>query len=199
MAPSAGVDSPMPTAYIRHLPAQILRTLTAIARVPVGDAPPDLGPMTLNELTECLAGGRIDQNLYKAELSNRLADPATTAGQVTRISAMLMGIQTPQSVTTTRNIEGISSYGTLGYLVAVASMIVDSGKRTYSAGTTGVGSSSSSSGTSLSIRRPKSGSQFAELLMVWQTLCHAVGAANFLATVPFVQQVVWDGISSLPA
>ena len=153
--------------------------------------------MTLNELTECLAGGRIDQNLYKAELSNRLADPATTAGQVSRISAMLMGIQTPQSVTTTRNIEGISSYGTLGYLVAVASMIVDSGKRTYSAGTTGVGSSSSSSGTSLSIRRPKSGSQFAELLMVWQTLCHAVGAANFLATVPFVQQVVWDGISSL--
>ena len=33
--------------------------------------------------------------------------------------------------------------------------------------------------------------------MVWQTLCHALGVANFLATVPFLQKIVWDGISML--
>ena len=33
--------------------------------------------------------------------------------------------------------------------------------------------------------------------MVLQTLAHAVGAANILATTPFVQQIVWDGISTL--
>ena len=191
------VASLLPAAYVRHLPAQILRTLAAIARVPAGDAPPDLGAMTLNELTEALTGGRIDMTMYKGELSARLADPVTAAAQVTRISAMLLACQSQTVGTTTRSIDGISSYGALGYLVAVASMIVNSGKRTYSAGTSTGGSTSSGTTASLSIRVPTSGSQFSELLMVWQTLAHAVGAANILATVPFVQQVVWDGISTL--
>ena len=191
------VASLLPAAYVRHLPTQILRTLAAIARVPAGDAPPDVGAMTLNELTEALTGGRIDLTMYKGELSARLADPATAAAQVSRISAMLMACQSQTAGTTTRSIDGISSYGALGYLVAVASLIVNSGKRTYSAGTAAGSSSSSGSSSSLSIRVPTSGSQFSEMLMVWQTLAHAVGAANILATVPFLQQVVWDGISTL--
>ena len=192
------VVSLLPTSYVRHLPTQVLRTLAAIARVPVAAGPPDMGAMTLNELQESLTGGRIDSTMYKAELSARLADPATAAAQVARISAMLMATQSQTVVANTRSIDGINSYGVLGYLVAAASLIVNSGKRTYSSGTTAAGSSSSSSGSStLSIRVPTSGSQFAELLMVWQTLAHAVGAANILATVPFLQQIVWDGISTL--
>ena len=191
------VASLVPSSYLRHLPTQVLRTLAAIARVPAAGGPPDLGAMSLTELQECVASGRIDINAYKGELSTRLADPATAAAQVTRISAMLLAIQNNTVTINNRVIEGISSYGVLGYLVAAASLIVNSGKRTYSSGTASTGGSSSSGGTSLSIRVPTSGSQFAELLMVWQTLAHAVGAANFLATVPFLQQVVWDGISTL--
>ena len=189
------VTALIPPSYVRHLPTQVLRTLAAIARVPAGGGQPDLGAMNLQELSECLISGRIENTAYKNELSARLADPATVAAQVTRISAMLAAAQ-GNVVTNTRVIEGINSYGVLGYLVAAASLIVSSGKRTYSSGTVNAGSSSSS-GSSLSIRTPTSGSQFAELLMVWQTLAHAVGAANFLATVPFLQQVVWDGISTL--
>ena len=193
------VVSLLPSSYVRHLPTQVLRTLAAIARVPAADGPPDLGAMTLTDLQECLASGRIEINAYKAELSARLADPATVAAQVTRISAMLLGLQNNVVAASTRTIDGINSFGVLGYLVAAASLIVNSGKRTYSSGTTaGSGSSSATSGgTSLSIRAPTSGSQFAELLMVLQTLAHAVGAANILATTPFVQQIVWDGISTL--
>ena len=192
------VVSLLPVSYVRHLPTQVLRTLAAIARVPATDGPPDLGAMTLTELQDCLASGRIEVNAYKAELSARLADPGTVAAQVTRISAMLLGIQNNTVTANTRVIDGINSYGVLGYLVAAASLIVNSGKRTYSSGTSASGSSSAGGGgTSLSIRAPNSGAQFAELLMVWQTLAHAVGAANILATVPFVQQVVWDGISTL--
>ena len=193
------VVSLLPASYVRHLPTQVLRTLAAIARVPNADGPPDLGAMTLTDLQECLASGRIEVNAYRAELSARLADPATAAAQVTRISAMLLGLQNNTVTANTRVIDGINSYGVLGYLVAVASLIVNSGKRTYSSGTTSASGSSSAGGggASLSIRAPNSGSQFAELLMVWQTLAHAVGAANILATVPFLQQVVWDGISTL--
>ena len=190
------VASLLPSAYVRHLPTQILRTLQAIARVPDDDGPPDLGAMTLNELSECLNGGRIDLSLYSAELSARLADPGTAAAQVTRIQAMLLATQNKNLEAKTRFIEGINSYGVLGYLAAVASIIVNSGKRTYSVGHA-ASSSSSSSSTNLRIRVPQSGSEFSEFLMVWQTLCHAVGAANFLATVPFLQQVVWDSISIL--
>ena len=197
VAGGAAIDvaSLIPSSYVRHLPTQVLRTLAAIARVPAGGGQPDLGAMNLQELSECLTSGRIEITAYKNELSTRLADPATVAAQVTRISAMLAAAQ-GNVVTNTRVIDGINSYGVLGYLVAAASLIVSSGKRTYSSGTSNAGSSSSS-GSSLSIRTPTSGSQFAELLMVWQTLAHAVGAANFLATVPFLQQVVWDGISTL--
>ena len=192
------VVSLLPASYVRHLPTQVLRTLAAIARVPAADGPPDLGAMTLTELQECLASGRSDVSAYKAELSTRLADPATAAAQVTRISAMLLGVQNNSVSVNTRTIDGINSYGVLGYLVAVASLIVNSGKRTYSSGATSTtGSNSNGGGSSLSIRAPNSGSQFAELLMVWQTLAHAVGAANILATGPFIQQVVWDGISTL--
>ena len=192
------VVSLLPASYIRHLPTQVLRTLAAIARVPAADGPPDLGAMTLTELQECLASGRCDVSSYKAELSSRLADPATAAAQVARISAMLLGVQNNSVSVNTRTIDGINSYGVLGYLVAVASLIVNSGKRTYSSGATSTtGASSGGGGSSLSIRAPTSGSQFAELLMVWQTLAHAVGAANILATGPFIQQVVWDGISTL--
>ena len=187
----------LPASYIRHLPTQVLRTLAAIARVPVAAGPPDMGAMTLNELQESLTGGRIDSTMYKAELSARLADPATVAAQVTRISAMLVATQNQTAAPSTRSIDGINSYGALGYLVAAASLIVNSGKLTYSSGSAGRSSSSSGGGNTLSIRAPTSGSQFSELLMVWQTLAHAVGAANILATVPFVQQVVWDGISTL--
>ena len=198
VAGGAAIDvaSLIPSSYVRHLPTQVLRTLAAIARVPVAGGPPDLGAMNLVELSECLASGRIENAAYKNELNARLADPATVAAQVTRISAMLVAAQNNGVVYNSRVIEGISSYGVLGYLVAAASLIVNTGKRTYSSGTV-ASASSSSGGTSLSIRAPTSGSQFAELLMVWQTLCHAVGAANFLATVPFLQQVVWDGISTL--
>ena len=59
--------------------------------------------------------------VYKNELSARLADPATVAAQVTRISAMLTAAQ-GNVVTNTRVIEGINSYGVLGYLVAAASL-----------------------------------------------------------------------------
>ena len=198
VAGGAAIDvaSLIPSSYVRHLPTQVLRTLAAIARVPVAGGPPDLGAMSLAELSECLASGRIETTAYKNELNARLADPATVAGQVTRISAMLTAAQSNGAVYNSRVIEGISSYGVLGYLVAAASLIVNTGKRTYSSGTVAAGSSSCG-GTALSIRAPTSGSQFAELLMVWQTLTHAVGAANFLATVPFLQQVVWDGISTL--
>ena len=196
-AAAVNVVSLIPPAYVRHLPTQVLRTLQAIARVPDDDGPPDLGGMTLAELSECLNSGRIDINVYNSELSARLADTAnTTAAQVTRIQSMLLASQNKAMESKTRFIEGINSYGALGYLVAVASMIVNAGKRTYSAGSS-VGSSSTASAANLRIRIPQSGSQFAELLMVWQTLCHALGAANFLATVPFLQQVVWDGISTL--
>lgn len=192
------VASLLPASYVRHLPSQVLRTLAAIARVGNTDDPPDLGPMTLTELQECLSSGRIETAAYKAELSSRLADQATAAAQVTRISAMLLGLQSGTTSANTRHIEGINSYGVLGYLVAAASLIVNSGKRTYSAGTASSEGSSSSGGSgTLNIRIPTSGSQFSELLMVWQTLAHAVGAANILATVPFLQQVVWDGISTL--
>ena len=191
------IVSLLPASYVRHLPTQVLRTLAAIARVPAAAGPPDMGAMTLNELQESLTGGRIDSTMYKAELSARLADNGTAQAQVARISAMLMAGQSQNPTSNLRSIEGINSYGVLGYLVAAASLIVNSGKRTYSAGATVAGGQSSSSGTSLSIRVPTSGSQFSELLMVWQTLAHAVGAANILATVPFVQQVVWDGISTL--
>ena len=190
------VISLLPASYIRHLPTQVLRSLAAIARVPAADGPPDLGAMSLTELQECLASGRIEVSAFKAELSARLADGATVAAQVTRISAMLVGIQSTTTTANPRIIDGINSYGVLGYLVAAASLIVNSGKRTYSSGVTG-SSTSGGSSTSLSIQVPTSGSQFAELLMVWQTLAHAVGAANILATVPFLQQVVWDGISTL--
>lgn len=194
-AAAIDVTALIPPSYVRHLPTQVLRTLAAIARVPAGGGQPDLGAMNLQELSECLTSGRIEITAYKNELSTRLADPATVAAQVTRISAMLAAAQ-GNVATNTRVIDGINSYGVLGYLVAAASLIVSSGKRTYSSGTSNAGSGSSS-GSSLSIRTPTSGSQFAELLMVWQTLAHAVGAANFLATVPFLQQVVWDGISTL--
>ena len=190
------VISLLPASYIRHLPTQVLRSLAAIARVPAADGPPDLGAMSLTELQECLASGRIEVSAFKAELSARLADGATVAAQVTRISAMLVGIQSTTTTANPRIIDGINSYGVLGYLVAAASLIVNSGKRTYSSGVAG-SSTSGGSSTSLSIQVPTSGSQFAELLMVWQTLAHAVGAANILATVPFLQQVVWDGISTL--
>jgi hypothetical protein len=192
------VVSLLPASYVRHLPTQVLRTLAAIARVPAADGPPDLGAMSLTELQECMASGRIEVVAYRTELSARLADQATAAAQVTRISAMLLGLQNNTIASNPRTIDGINSYGVLGYLVAAASLIVNSGKRTYSSGTTSaVGSSSSGGSGTLSIRAPTSGSQFAELLMVWQTLAHAVGAANILATVPFLQQVVWDGISTL--
>ena len=106
----------------------------------------------------------------------------------------LTGIPTSGNV---QVVGGINSYGVLGYLVAVASIIVNSGKRTYSAGSSTDHGAAISGGSALGIKVPTSGAMFAELLMVWQTLAHAVGAATFLATVPFVQQVVWDGISIL--
>ena len=107
------VVSLLPASYVRHLPTQVLRTLAAIARVPAADGPPDLGAMSLTELQECVASGRIEVNAYKSELSARLADPATVAAQVTRISAMLLGLQNNTVATNARVIEGISSYGVL--------------------------------------------------------------------------------------
>ena len=58
------VVSLLPSSYVRHLPTQVLRTLAAIARVPAADGPPDLGAMTLTELQECLASGRIETSAY---------------------------------------------------------------------------------------------------------------------------------------
>ena len=139
------VVSLLPASYIRHLPTQVLRSLAAIARVPAADGPPDLGAMTLTELQECLASGRIKVSAFKAELSARLADGATNAAQVTRISAMLVGVQSSTTTVNPRTIDGINSYGVLGYLVAAASLMVNSGKRTYSSGVVGSGTSGGSS------------------------------------------------------
>ena len=192
------VVSLLPASYTRHLPAQVLRTLTAIARIPDNAGPPDVGAMTLTELQECYTNGRIDISAYRGELGERLGDPGTAAAMVTRIGALLQAIQGTSVTPTSRTIGGMNSYGALGYLVAVASLIVNSGKRTYSAGSSTEGSVHSAPSThTLSIRVPTCGSMFAELLMVWQTLAHAVGAANILATAPFLQQIVWDGISTL--
>ena len=44
----------LPLSYIRHLPSQVLRTLTAIARRPANGAPRDLGPMSLTDLQNTL-------------------------------------------------------------------------------------------------------------------------------------------------
>ena len=192
------IVSLLPASYTRQLPSQVLRTLTALARIPSGAGPPDLGPMTLSDVVDCHTNGRIDVHTYKAELTARLGDAATPAAQVTRISGMLHALD-GSSTPVARHIGGINSYGVLGYLLAVASVIVNSGKRTYSAGAGESGSSTgaSSSASALSIKVPTSGSMFSEMLMVWQALAHAVGAANILATTPFLQQVVWDGISTL--
>ena len=81
-----------------------------------------MGAMTLNELQESLTGGRIDSTMYKAELSARLADNGTAQAQVARISAMLMAGQSQNPTSNLRSIEGINSYGVLGYLVAAASL-----------------------------------------------------------------------------
>ena len=190
------VASLLPLAYIRHLPAQVLRTLTAIARRPVDGAPPDLGPMTLPELQACLDGGRIDMTVLRNELSSRLADPATAAASVTRIGAMLQALPSGSSSSLGTSIEGINTVGPIGYLIAVASMITASGQRTYSS-MIGGGSSSAAPQTAMAIKVPKTQHQFFELLMVWQALAHATGVANYLASTPFVQQVVFDSINSL--
>ena len=185
----------LPLSYIRHLPSQVLRTLTAIARRPANGAPPDLGPMTLTELQNTLDSGQIELSVLKNELSSRLADNGTAAAMVTRIAAMLQSLPA-NATSTSMNIQGISTIGPIGYLMAVASIIVASGQRTYSS-MVGGSLSATSAQSSLAIKVPQSEAQFFELLMVWQALLHATGVANYLASTPFVQQVVFDSINEL--
>jgi hypothetical protein len=190
------VASLLPLSYVRHLPSQVLRTLAAITRRPADGAPPDLAAMTLVQLQECLDNGRIEVSAYRSELSNRLSDPATAAAQITRIAAMLQAVQTvPEGRGANNKIDGIATDGPIGYLVAVASLIVASGNRSYSSGVGTPGGSSSQA--SMSIKVPSKASSFFELIMVWQALAHATGSANYLASTPFVQQVVFNSISSL--
>ena len=190
------VVSLLPLSYIRHLPSQVLRTLAAIARRPADGAPPDLGPMALGELQETLDSGRIDIGVLRGELSTRLADPATNANQVTRIAAMIQSLPTSNTVSLAANIDGINTVGSVGYLVAVASLIVSNGGRSYSSGVAS-GSTSTSTKPTMAIKLPTKSSAFFEMLMVWQALAHATGVANYLASTPFVQQVVFDSINCL--
>ena len=190
------VASLLPLSYVRHLPSQVLRTLAAITRRPADGAPPDLAAMTLVQLQECLDNGRIEVSAYRSELSNRLSDPVTAAGQITRISAMLQAVQTvPDGRGANNKIDGIATDGPIGYLVAVASLIVASGNRSYSSGVGTPGGSSSQA--SMSIKVPSKASSFFELIMVWQALAHATGTANYLASTPFVQQK-WCSIALVP-
>jgi hypothetical protein len=190
------VASLLPLSYIRHLPSQVLRTLAAIARRPADGAPPDLGPMALGELQETLDSGRIDIGVLRGELSTRLADPATHANQVTRIAAMIQSLPANNTVSLAANIDGINTVGSVGYLVAVASLIVSNGGRSYSSGVAS-GSTSTSTKPTMAIKLPTRSSAFFEMLMVWQALAHATGVANYLASTPFVQQVVFDSINCL--
>ena len=193
---AVSVASLLPVSYLRHLPTAIIRALVALARRPVNGAPPNLGAMTLPELNDALEQGIIDQAALRNELNARLADPATAAAMVTRIAAMVQNVGSANVNTMAGGIDGINTVGPISFLVGVASLIVRGAGESYSVGTTGVSSSTSTAAT-VKVSPPVSFGKFSELFMVWQALCHAVGAANSLTTTAFLQQVVWDGIHTL--
>ena len=193
------VANMLPISYLRQLPSSVVRTLTVIARRPVNGAPPDVGAMTLTELQDNYDQGTIDMNTMRSELSVRLTDPATAAAMVTRISAVIANaanapVGNPLSLST--GIGGISTVGAISYLVAVASLITRQGATTYSVGVSGA-VSTAPTGNTIKITTPTSFAGFSELLMVWQTLGHATGAASILASARFLQEVVWDAMKSL--
>ena len=193
---AVSVASLLPVSYLRHLPTAIIRALVALARRPVNGAPPNLGAMTLAELNDALEQGIVDQPALRNELNARLADPATAAAMITRISAMVQNMGSANAHTMAGGIEGINTVGPISFLVGVASLIVRGAGESYSVGTSGASSSTSTAAT-VKVKPPVSFGKFSELLMVWQALCHAVGAANSLTSTAFLQQVVWDGIHIL--
>ena len=193
---AVSVASLLPVSYLRHLPTAIIRALAALARRPVNGAPPNLGAMTLVELNDALEQGIVDQPALRNELNARLADPATAAAMITRISAMVQNIGSANANTMAGGIEGINTVGPISFLVGVASLIVRGAGESYSVGTSGASSSTSTAAT-VKVKPPVSFGKFSELLMVWQALCHAVGAANSLSSTAFLQQVVWDGLHIL--
>ena len=193
------VANMLPVHYLKQLPSSVVRTLTVIARRPLNGAPPDVGAMGLPELQDAYDQGTIDSGTLRSELSARLTDPNTAAGVVTRISALINNAANAPAGSTlnlSAGIGGINTVGAISYLVAVASLITKQGATTYSVGASGTVSTGTNSHT-IKINTPSSLAGFAELLMVWQTLGHATGAANVLATSRFLQEVVWDAMKFL--
>jgi len=184
----------LPHGYLRFLPTQVLRQLTAIARRPNTEGAPDLSPMTLAQVMETYDQALIDISVFRSELNNRLADVNTSAAMVTRISGMLAATSAVTSAVVnpiSNGIEGILTVGPLSFIAAVASLIVSGRARQQ------LGAIVPSVSAQIKLKKPDTASEFYELLMVWQTLCHATSAANILATAGFLQDVVHDPISTL--
>ena len=136
----------------------------------------------------------------RGEIGSRVADGATTAAQLTRYQAMLNALKDEKVQAVRSNIDGCQTAGSLSYLLALASHIVNDDRSTYSVGTAEEPASMSGAtrgSAKLKIVLVKSFASFAELMHVWQALAHALGVSNILETTQFLQKVVFDGMSQL--
>ena len=196
------VDRLLPREWIRHLSSEVLRTLQAIARAPTGAEAPDITSLDLQGLMAAYQQGQFDIDSVRAEISARVADPNTSAANVTRLNALSSSLKDAVPMTTGRMIPGAQTVGALTFLLAVASHIVKDAGTSYTFSDGGTSSqydskSDSRRGRSISIKLVSDFREFSEILHVWQGLLHALGVSNVLTTTRFLQDVVHSSMGRL--
>ena len=196
------VDRLLPREWVRHLSSEVLRTLQAIARAPTGAAAPNITTLDLQGLMAAYQQGQFDIDSIRAEISARVADPATSTANVTRLNALSTSLKDAVPMTTGRMIPGAQTVGALTFVLAVASHIVKDAGMYYTfseAGTSTQYDSKSDSrrGRSMAIKLVVDFREFSELLHVWQGLLHALGVSNVLSTTRFLQDVVHSSMGRL--
>ena len=87
------IDKLLPREWLRHLSSEVLRTLQAIARAPTGAPTPDITRLDMQGLMSAYQQGQFDIDSIRAEISSRVADPATGAETVTRLTALAASLK----------------------------------------------------------------------------------------------------------
>ena len=175
----------------------VVEAITGLSALPVGGGEVDLASdayKTAKSVIAAVTHGHVTLERGLDELGTRL-EAATEALEVTKLTASI-DLLSRASVT---DYSGPSGYGVYTFIWAKCGAF-------YEAQLSGItklpGAAVKSAATAAAelkavIIRPKTQSQFYEMLHVWQMVIHALGLASMLVAGPFISRVVFEAVHYL--
>ena len=195
----------LPLSFLRVLTRGTLDALRTVARRPPAGTPVDLSTMTEAQLIDAVQTGNTTYQDAIREISGRL--PGATQVEVARLNAMQSTLTNMEKAG--GNLGSVGELATNGsYLGAYTYAYAQAG-RVARHGRTGDTASldlltldneegsevEKARSQSARIIRPKSATEFSDMLNSWIMICHATGLANVLITGAFLREIVYDGMS----